>query len=208
MNDILYMKIDQNIEVDHMDVRLGDVAKLECTNASVKNRLKTLKILKVKEEKSNRYVFSVMKIVELIHEVYPDLEIQNLGEADFIIDYESPEYTRDRWSIVKVVLLCITIFIGSAFSIMTFNNDVGVTQVFNQVYELLMGQPSDGFTMLEITYSIGIAVGIIVFYNHFGGKRITKDPTPMEVQMRQYENDVNTTLVDGCNRKETSIDVD
>ena len=173
MSDILYMKIDQNIEVDHIDVRLGDVAKLECTNASVKNRLKTLKLLKVQAEKSNRYVFSVMKVVEL-----------------------------------KVVLLCITIFIGSAFSIMTFNNDVGVTQVFNQVYELLMGRPSDGFTMLEITYSIGIAVGIIVFYNHFGGKRITKDPTPMEVQMRQYENDVNTTLVDGCNRKETSIDVD
>lgn len=208
MNDILYMKIDQNIEVDHIDVRLGDVAKLECTNVPVKNRLKTLKILKIQAEKSKRYVFSVMKVVELIHEVYPELEIQNLGEADFIIDYESPEYAKDRWNILKVVLLCITIFIGSAFSIMTFNNDVGVTQVFNQVYELLMGRPSDGFTMLEITYSIGIAVGIIVFYNHFGGKRITKDPTPMEVQMRQYENDVNTTLVDGCNREETSIDVD
>ena len=80
--------------------------------------------------------------------------------------------------------------------------------VFQQVYELMTGQPSDGFTMLEITYSIGIAVGIIVFYNHFGGKKITKDPTPMEVEMRQYENDVNTTLIDGCNRKETSIDVD
>ena len=91
---------------------------------------------------------------------------------------------------------------------MTFNNDVGVNQVFQQVYELMTGQPSDGFTMLEITYSIGIAVGIIVFYNHFGGKKITKDPTPMEVEMRQYENDVNTTLIDGCNRKETSIDVD
>ncbi len=208
MSDILYMKIDQNIEVDHIDVRLGDVAKLECTNAPVKNRLKTLKLLKVQAEKSNRYVCSVLKVVELIHEVYPDLEIQNLGESDFIIDYESPEYARDRWSFVKVVLLCITIFIGSAFSIMTFNNDVGVTQVFQQVYELLMGQPSDGFTILEITYSVGIAVGIIVFYNHFGGKRITKDPSPMEVQMRQYENDVNTTLVDGCNRKETNIDVD
>ena len=55
---------------------------------------------------------------------------------------------------------------------------------------------------------MGIAVGIIVFYNHFGGKRITKDPTPIEVQMRLYEDDVNTTLVEGCNRKETSIDVD
>ncbi len=208
MSEILYIKIDQNIEVDHIDVRLGDVAKLECTNASVKNRLKTLKLLKIQAEKSNRYIFSIMKVVELIHEVYPDLEIQNMGETDFIIDFESSEYARDRWSMVKVVILCIMIFIGSAFSIMTFNNDVGVTQVFNQVYHLIMGEPSDGFTMLELTYSIGIAVGIIVFYNHFGGKRITKDPTPMEVQMRQYEDDVNTTLIEGCNREETNIDVD
>lgn len=164
MSEILYIKIDQNTEVDHIDVRLGDVAKLECTNASVKNRLKTLKLLKIQADKSNRYVFSILKVVELIHEIYPDLEIQNLGEADFIIDYESPEYARDRWSLVKVVLLCITIFIGSAFSIMTFNNDVGVSQVFDQAYLLLMGEPSDGFTVLEITYSIGIAVGLSLIH--------------------------------------------
>lgn len=208
MSEILYLKIDRNIEVNHIDVRLGDVAKLECTDASVKNRLKTLKILKIRAEKSDRYVFSVMKVIELIHEVYPNLEIQNLGEPDFIVEYESPEYAADRWSIVKVVLLCITIFIGSAFSIMAFNNDVGVGQVFDQVYELVMGKPSDGFTVIEITYSLGLAIGILVFYNHFGGKRITKDPTPIEVQMRLYEDDVNTTLIEGCNRKETSIDVD
>lgn len=208
MSEILYLKIDRNIEVDHIDVRLGDVAKLECTDAAVKNRLKTLKLLKIQAEKSNRYIFSVMKVIELIHEIYPNLEIQNVGEPDFIVEYESPEYAKDRWSIVKVVLLCITIFMGSAFSIMAFNNDVGAGQVFDQVYELVMGKPSDGFTVIEITYALGMAVGILVFYNHFGGKRITKDPTPMEVQMRLYEDDVNTTLIEGCNRKETSIDVD
>lgn len=208
MNDILYLKIDRNTEIDHIDVRLGDVAKLECTNASVKNRLKTLKLLKIQAEKSNRYIFSIMKVVELIHEVYPDLEIQNLGETDFIIEYESPEYAKGRWNLLKVILLCVIVFFGSAFSIMAFNNDIGVTQVFRQVYELVMGESTDRFTILEVTYSLGIAVGIIVFYNHFGGKRITKDPTPMEVQMRLYEDDVNTTLVEGCNREGTSIDVD
>ncbi len=208
VSTVLYLKIDQNIEVDHVDVRLGDVAKLECTDAAVRNRLKTLKILKIQAEKSNRYVFSVLKIVELIHEIYPDLEIQNMGESDFIVDYESSEYARDRWSFLKVALVSVTVFIGSAFSIMTFNNDVGVTQVFSQVYQLVMGRASDGFTMLEAMYSVGIAVGILVFYNHVGGKRITKDPTPMEVEMRQYEDDVNMTLIEGCNRKETSIDVD
>jgi stage V sporulation protein AA len=208
MNGTLYLKIDRNIQVDHVDVRLGDVAKLECTDAAVKNRLKTLKLMKIQAEKSDRYIFSVLKVVELIHEIYPSLEVQNLGEPDFIIEYESPEYAHDRWSMVKVVVLCILIFFGSAFSIITFNNDVGINQVFHQVYSLIMGEESDGFTMLEFTYSLGISVGIIIFYNHFGGKRITKDPTPIEVQMRLYEDDVNSTLIEGCNRKETNIDVD
>ena len=193
MSEILYLKIDRNHQVDHVDVRLGDVAKLECTDLNKKNRLKTLKLLKIQAEKSDRYIFSIMKVVELIHQIYPDLEIQNLGETDFIIEYESPEYSHDRLAWLKVSILCVLIFFGSAFSIMVFNNDVGVHEVFARTYELVTGQESNGF---------------IVFYNHFGGKRITKDPTPIEVQMRLYEDDVNTTLVEGCNRKETSIDVD
>ena len=208
MSEMLYLKIERNSQVDHIDVRLGDVAKLECVNSSVKNRLKTMKLLKIQAQKSDRYVFSVMKVIEKIHEIYPELEIQNLGESDFIIEYESPEYAKGRFNTLKVVVLCILIFFGSAFSIMVFNNDVGVDDVFAQTYQLFTGTESSGYTVMELGYSIGIAVGILVFYNHFGGKRITKDPTPIEVQMRQYEDDVNTTLVEGCNRKETSIDVD
>ncbi len=167
-----------------------------------------MKLLKIQAQKSDRYVFSVMKVIEKIHEIYPKLEIQNLGESDFIIEYESPEYAKGRFNTLKVIVLCILIFFGSAFSIMVFNNDVGVDDVFAQTYQLFTGTESSGYTVMEFGYSIGIAVGILVFYNHFGGKRITKDPTPIEVQMRQYEDDVNTTLVEGCNRKETSIDVD
>ncbi len=208
MSEMLYLKIERNSQVDHIDVRLGDVAKLECVNSSIKNRLKTMKLLKIQAQKSDRYVFSVMKVIEMIHEIYPELEIQNLGESDFIIEYESPEYAKGRFNTLKVIVLCILIFFGSAFSIMVFNNDVGVDDVFAQTYQLFTGTESSGYTVMELGYSIGIAVGILVFYNHFGGKRITKDPTPIEVQMRQYEDDVNTTLVEGCNREETSIDVD
>ena len=168
MSEILYLKIDRNHQVDHVDVRLGDVAKLECTDLNKKNRLKTLKLLKIQAEKSDRYIFSIMKVVELIHQIYPDLEIQNLGETDFIIEYESPEYTYDRLAWLKVSILCVLIFFGSAFSIMVFNNDVGVHEVFARTYELVTGQESNGFTVMEIMYSVGIAVGIIVFYNHFG----------------------------------------
>ena len=60
---------------------------------------------------------------------------------------------------------------------------------------------------MEISYSIGISIGILVFFNHFGKKRFSVDPTPMEVQMRVYENDIQTTLIENAARKEKEIDV-
>ena len=207
MSGILYMKIDGNVEVNHADVTLGDVAKLECGDDELKDCLKTVNLLKIREKKDGRYVYSVLEVIRRIHGVYPELEVQNMGETDFIIEYK-PFHKKDSLSMLKVAMVCIILFFGSAFSIMTFNNDVGIPEVFHQIYQLVMGTEADGFTVMELMYSVGIAVGIIVFYNHFGGKRITKDPTPIEVQMRLYEDDVNTTLIEGSSRGGTTIDVD
>ena len=67
---------------------------------------------------------------------------------------------------------------------MAFNNDVGGTKLFGQIYELVMGKQSDGFTVLEVTYSIGLTFGILVFFNHFGKKRFTVDPRCRCVSMK------------------------
>ena len=83
---------------------------------------------------------------------------------------------------------------------MTFNNDVSINKLFAQLYEQFTGTVSDGFTVLEIAYSIGLGLGIIIFFNHFAGRKITADPTPMEVQMRTYEDNINTTLIESSNR--------
>ena len=79
---------------------------------------------------------------------------------------------------------------------MSFNNDVNLTGMFSQIYELLTGRSSDGFTILELTYSIGLAAGILIFFNHFGRKKFSVDPTPMEVEMRSYEDQVDTTIIE------------
>ncbi len=90
---------------------------------------------------------------------------------------------------------------------MAFNNDVDTSKLFSQIYELLTGQKSDGFTILELTYSIGLVIGILTFFNHFGKKKFTVDPTPMEIEMRLYENDIQTTLIETYSRKEKELDV-
>lgn len=207
MSDILYMKIDRNIELDKREVYLSDVAKLECTDKEILNRIKAIKLMNIPDEKNNRFVFSVLKVIELIHKLYPTLEINNLGEIDFIIDYEKPRKQASWFSVLKMLCVCIIIFLGAAFAIMTFNNDVGVDEVFKQIYGLVTGKESDGSTILELSYSVGLTFGIMVFYNHFGGKKITTDPTPVEVEMRLYEDDINTTLIEGVNRKDKHIEV-
>ena len=46
-----------------------------------------------------------------------------------------------------------------------------------------------------------------MFFNHIGGRRITKDPTPIEVEMRIYEKDVNTSLIETSDREGDTLDV-
>ncbi len=71
-----------------------------------------------------------------------------------------------------------------------------------------MGSEPAGVSALEVAYSVGLSLGIIVFFNHVGGRRLTKDPTPIEVEMRKYETDVNNALVDTAEREGKTIDVE
>ena len=212
-NDTLHLKIDKNIVVTDRHVTLKDIAKMECTDTAALRQLKQKKIYsfteKDKQKKKNTLeVFSVLKIIELIHEDYPNLTVSNEGEADFIVEYVK-SLKKPVWiSRLKTVILCVLIFFGAAFTIMAFNNDVGVSDVFSKFYMQVTGMESGGVTELEICYSIGLAVGIIVFFNHVGHKKITHDPTPIQIEMRKYENDLDTAFIDNAERKGHSIDVD
>lgn len=200
-NDTLYLKIDQNVQVHSSRVMLGEIAQLKCSNKDAENRLKTLKVPDVTKGRPGRHVMSVMEIIAVIQNEFPSLEINNIGETDFIITYEKKEQPNQAVAWIKTIAVCIISFFGAAFTIMTFNNDAGIQNLFIQLYEQFTGQKSDGFTILEVSYSLGIGFGILLFFNHFAGRKLTADPTPMEVEMRLYEDDVNNTLIESSSRK-------
>lgn len=208
----LHLKIGRNTVVWDRQVRLSDIADMECTDEAALRQLKQKKIYTFRENTGSRknqlVVVSVLKIMEEIHKDYPELEISNEGETDFIIEYvpfpEKPEWVN----ITKTIVLCILIFFGAAFTIMAFNNDVGVGDVFAKFYHQVTGMESDGVTELEICYSIGLSFGILIFFNHVGRKKITHDPTPIQIEMRKYESDLDTAFIENAGRKGHSIDVD
>lgn len=213
-NETVYLKIDQNVLVYDRNVTLGDIASITSSNEAMVRQLKQKKIYSFKDSlpsgktpKIQRAVFSILRIVELIHEDYPNAEIDNEGETDFVIEYQKDPSQDKAAAGIKTAFLCVVVFFGAAFTIMSFNNDIGITELFAKFYYQVMGQESSGVTELEISYCIGISIGIIVFFNHFGRKKITPDPTPIQVEMRKYEQDVDTAFIENAGRGGSETDV-
>ena len=195
---VVYISISKNSGVSEREVKLKDIAQLWCDDRAITKQLEELIITIIaKSARKERQIYSAIDVIEKIKRRYPDLEVENLGETDFIIDFIDKRYdfkASKPLNFIKIVAISIVTFFGSAYAIMAYNNDVGTNQIFSGVYKMLTGSTSGDGT-LEVSYSVGIFLGIVVFYNHLGKKKLTNDPTPMEVEMRNYEDDLDTAVI-------------
>lgn len=95
---------------------------------------------------------------------------------------------------LKSALIGIVIFFGSGFSIMAFHNDIGIVDLFAQIYTQVIGYAPEQIGGLEIGYSLGLALGILTFFNHISLQKRENDPTPLQVEVSKYEQDVEDTI--------------
>ena len=208
----VYIKIEQNIVVHDKRVRLEDIATITSSDQAMVRQLKQMQVYRFPDKKQGKQdyiqVFSLMKIIQMIQQEYPQADVQNIGESDFVLKYLPPKGKSKTLEWVKTVFLCIVVFFGAAFTIMAFNNDVSVPDIFSKLYRQVLDVESSGFTELEICYSIGLPIGVLLFFNHFGNYKLTSDPTPIDVEMRKYEQDVDTSYIQNAGRGGKSIDVD
>ena len=205
-NTVLYLKAKQNAEVMQERVCVKDIASVYCADKAVCAKARALKIYQFGEKDRKRQVISVLKVIEQIESQCQGVSVESLGENDILIELVNVDEHKGFLQWLKLTFVAAVSFFGTGFTIMAFHNDISVNKIFSHVYELVMGCPSDGYSILEVSYSIGLAAGIILFFNHIGGRRITKDPTPIEVEMRVYETDVNKALIETADREGKSID--
>lgn len=201
----VYVKASGNCIVYDKNITLGDVLKIECSNTGILRSVKQMELYRFNHEHS--VVFSILKIIEIIHQDYPNIEVVNCGESDFIVEYQKSTVKSAVWQRLKLIMIAIIVFFGSAFTIMTFHIDIGIQKAFSRFYEQVMGETKPIVTELEISYSIGLALGIIIFFNHFSKKKLTQDPTPIEVEMKKYNQDLMNTKVAEAGEKGHTIDV-
>lgn len=200
-NKTVYLKCERNVEVQKPDVFLADVGTARCQDAAIAARVKALKVHHFSQDGTKRCVISVLKLVELMEKECPDISVQIVGEPDVLLEWVSAGRYKGWRQWLRAALVCLVSFFGTAFTIMAYHNDVGINAVFTQIYTIVMNREPQGINVLEASYSAGLAAGIILFFNHVGGRRLTKDPTPIEVSIRKYEEDVDKALIAQAGRE-------
>ena len=213
MAGTVYIKLEQKTQLMKPDVTVGDLGTVFCKDLNVQSYVKTIQLHKFLNVKStaknpNRVIISVLQVIKMIQEKYPGYTVINLGEADAVVELVKVKKQKNIFMWIKVILICLICFFGTAFTIIAFHNDIGITAVFAKFYENVTGNESRGFSVLEVSYTVGLASGMCIFFNHIGGRRLTKDPTPIEVEMRIYEDEVNRALIATAEREGKEIDVD
>lgn len=76
-------------------------------------------------------------------------------------------------------------------TIMNFHNDVGMQEVQQKLHYLLTGENNKHPLWMQIPYSLGLGLGMLLFFNHWFKKRFNEEPSPLEIELFKYQKDID-----------------
>lgn len=194
--DIYIKPMEKASIVRKREVLLRDVAEVYIGGAKTQEAGR-LVVFSIPEEKKKTYLLSVLDLIRILHQKYPKASISNLGEMDILIEYQpQPERKNPLWTAAKIAFVSLILFVGATTTIMCFHSDTQLPLIFQNVYYIFFGENREMPAMLSIPYSIGVGLGIILFFNHFSKATLTDDPTPIEIEMTTYEKETNASVID------------
>lgn len=194
---ILYVKPSKQAKVvGKPEVTVQDLADLEGDQTLVEQMLPVV-VLRLKGDKEQKVYASFLDIARAIRKVNPNVTLDCVGEQDTVVMYApTQKKTGKSVEFLKVTLVCLVLFFGAMITLMTFHNEASIPEVMINIHFLLTGQETERPLVLILSYAAGVALGISCFFNHFGKKKLTDDPTPVQVEFVAYKKQIDDAIVD------------
>ncbi len=198
----IYIKPKEKVMITgRKNVYLKDIGELLIAGQTAGN-LENLVVFQIPEEREKTYLLSIITIIQEITKNFPNSTVNNVGEKDILVTYKQKNQPQNKfWLYTKVAFVSLILLTGASTSIMSFHSDAEMPKIFQNYYTIFFGESNTSPLILEIPYTIGLGTGIILFFNHFSKKYITKDPTPIEIEMTTYDKETNASIIDALNQK-------
>lgn len=173
------------------EVKLGDVAQL-AGDSSVVELLQNEIVYKITAHDKTHVVIDVMKVIEIIQQKASHLQINLLGSGQTLVEII---YEKKKTHPIFFGLVWLLLFIGAALAIIYFHEDVSMQQVHQRLYYMITGEFNAQPLLFQIPYSLGLGLGMVLFFNHVFQKRINEEPSPLEVEMFQYQQSLGQYVI-------------
>jgi stage V sporulation protein AA len=188
----LYIRLRRRAVLRRGDpIILGQIAQM-IAEPEHEQLLKRLVLCEPTNQDGNRVLIDMMLVVKKVREALPGVQIEHFGEPHVLVEIE--ERSR-RPNMIFIALVWLLLFIGSGLAIMNFHADVSMLEVHRRIYELITGRREAHPLLLQIPYSVGIGIGMVLFFNHLFKKKFNEEPSPLEVEMFMYQESINHYVI-------------
>lgn len=188
----LYLRLRRKIKIAKgTSIYLGQAAQF-IVEPEWEERLRHLLLHKPTETDGNLILIDMMLIIRKVKEIVPNMIIEYYGVPHVLVEV-SKNGRSPNWLLIALVWLLL--FIGSGLAIMNFHADVSMMEVHQKIYKLITGKENEHPYFLQIPYSLGIGLGMVLFFNHLFKKKFNEEPSPLEVEMFMYQEKLNQYVI-------------
>ncbi|AIG26081.1 stage V sporulation protein AA [Brevibacillus sp. 7WMA2] len=198
MEQILFLRLRKRLVIRQKDViLLGDICQLYL-DGEREEKLRRIPLYQVKKEDGNLIIIDIMQVIRKLRQMYPEIHLKVQGSTQIIVEVENPA-KRANFFLVSFVWLLL--FIGSGLALMNFHADVSMLEVQRRLYQLITGQYEKRPLLLQIPYSLGIGLGMVLFFNHIFRKRFNEEPSPLDVELFLYQQNLDQYYLENENEE-------
>ena len=181
-------------------IYIKDIAQI-IANEALHEKIDQLQLYQISDQDRNIIIIDAMQVITEIAKLDSTIQVQLLGPAQTIVEVV---FKKKKYSFTLFVLAWLLLFFGSMLTIMNFHEDVSMQGVHQRIYRIITGKSVEKPLFFQIPYSIGLGLGMIIFFNHVFKKRLNEEPSPLEVEMFNYQQDLDQYVIMHENKESVS----
>jgi len=184
--EIIYIQLKKDVHLHSLGtLYLEDIAQVSSTCKDIRKT----PIYTVTKSDEKYVVIDSFIIMSHLQRLFPEIEWKLLGPSQSLLKIQARDASGHLW---KAIIVWIILFIGTGMTIMNFHYDVSMQEVQQKIHVLLTGVENEFPLLIQIPYSFGLGIGMLLFFNYWFKKKLTDEPSPLEIELFNYQQQIDT----------------